>query len=310
MRIRRITWAVLALALAAGQGRGDDKDQVIVPKTYTYKTVDQVELKADVFRPAADVIRPVVLHIHGGALIMGNRNLSAKPGTLTDALLKAGYVVVSIDYRKAPAVKLPAIVEDVQDACKWVRGKGPELFKIDPKKLAVMGGSAGGYLTQMTGFRVEPRPTVLVSFFGYGDIAGAWYSRPDAFYRKQPLVTKEEAYKEGGGRLYLYLRQQGLWPKELTGHDPDAEPKAFDPFCPLRNVTKDYPPILLVHGDKDTDVPYEQSVLMAKELKAKGVAHEFITVPDGGHGFGGKAMAESAGKIYEQVVAFLKKQMK
>src|SRR5262249_37439771 len=154
----------------------------------------------------------VVLWIHGGALIMGDRSLSAKPGTLLNALLQAGYAVVSIDYRLAPHVQLAAILKDVQDAYAWVYSKGPKLFHIDPHKIGVMGGSAGGYLTLMTGFRVQPRPRVLVSLWGYGDIDGDWYSKPDPFYRKQPLVSREEADKEGGRKLYLYLRQQGLWP--------------------------------------------------------------------------------------------------
>ena len=111
---------------------------------------------------------------------MGSRGPMDK--ALLGKLLKAGYAVVSIDYRLAPETKLPAILEDLQDACKWVREKGPELFHIDPKRIAVMGGSAGGYLTLAAGFRVDPRPTVLVSFWGYGDIAGPWYSRPDPFY--------------------------------------------------------------------------------------------------------------------------------
>ena len=58
--------------------------------------------------------------------------------------------------------------------------------------------------------------------------------------------------------------------------DPDREPRLFDPFCPLRNVTKEYPPTLLLHGDNDTDVPFEQSVLMAKELERHGILHELI----------------------------------
>lgn len=98
-------------------------------------------------------------------------------------------------------------------------------------------------------------------------------------------MTKEAADQEGGGKLYLYCRQNGLWPKVLTGHDPDLEPKAFDLFCPVRNVTKDYPPTLLIHGTKDTDVPYELSVMMDRALTAHGVPHEFITIPEGGHGF-------------------------
>ncbi len=80
---------------------------------------------------------------------------------LLEKLGKAGYTVVSIDYRLAPETKLPGILGDVQDACKWVREKGPGLFRIDPKRMAVMGGSAGGYLALATGFRFSlgPRPS-------------------------------------------------------------------------------------------------------------------------------------------------------
>ncbi len=283
-------------------------DEVDVAKrTFTYKTIDKTtnQLQADVYRSADDQVKPVIIFIHGGALMMGGRGQSTKPGSLFDVLLRAGYVVVSIDYRLAPQVKLPAIIEDLQDACQWVRETGPELFHINPEQMFVMGQSAGGYLTQVAGYRVHPRPKALVSFWGYGDIAGEWYSRPDEFYRKQPPVTKEEADKEGGGKLYLYCRQNGLWPKAVTGHDPDTEPHAFDPFCPVRNVTKDYPPTLLIHGTKDTDVPYHLSAMMDKELTAKGVKHEFITIPDGGHGFGRSDTAVAA-KTYEQMVQFLK----
>jgi acetyl esterase/lipase len=237
--------------------------------------------------------------------MMGGRGMTPKPGSLLKALLDAGYVVVSVDYRLAPQVKLPAILEDVRDACSWIRQRGPELFHADTRNLFVMGQSAGGYLTMMAGLQVQPRPRALVSFWGYGDIAGKWYSQPDPFYRQQPLVTKQEADKSGGMKLYLYCRQQGLWPNILTGQDPKTSPRAFDPFCPVRNVTRDYPPTLLIHGTKDTDVPYELSVQMDTELSAKGVPHEFVTIPDGGHGFD-QRQADIAARTYQQVVEFLK----
>lgn len=285
-------------------------------KTYIYKTVDKCKIEADVYGGEGVKKRLVVVWIHGGALIMGNRGQVDR--ALLRKLLGAGFVVVSIDYRLAPETKLPAILEDLEDACKWVRAKGPELFGIDPEKLVVMGGSAGGYLTLESGFRVEPRPKALVSFWGYGDIAGPWYSRPDPFYSKQPAVPKEEAYNAVGGqeisestgknnrhRFYLYCRQNGLWPKEVAGLDPDKDPKAFDRFCPVRNVTAKYPPTLLIHGTKDTDVPYEQSEMMAKELDRHGVAHELMTIRDAGHGLAG-AQPEMVEKVHDRVLAFLK----
>jgi acetyl esterase/lipase len=295
---------VFALPLIAA---GDERPSVT---TYSFKTLGPQgnDLQADVHLPPGDTVRPVIVFIHGGALMMGDRKLTPRPGSLLDALLKADYVVVSIDYRLAPKVKLPTILEDVRAACTWVRERGPELFRIDPDNLFVIGQSAGAYLTLMTGFRVHPRPRALVSFWGYGDIAGNWYSRPDPFYLQQPLVSKEEA-ETSGGKLYLYCRQQGFWPQVLTGHDPNKEPRAFDPFCPVRNVTRDYPPTLLIHGTKDTDVPYELSAQMAKTLAAQHVAYGFITIPEGGHGFG-KRDQETADRTYQQVVEFLKKYRK
>jgi acetyl esterase/lipase len=304
--------SAFAQASIAQEGRASKK-------TFTYKTVQQCAIKADVYQGSGKTNRPVVVWIHGGALIMGHRG--GIDQALLDKLLKAGYVVVSIDYRLAPETKLPAILEDLQDAFKWLREKGPELFSIDATKIAVMGGSAGGYLTLVAGYRADPRPVALVSFWGYGDIAGTWYARADPFYSRQPMVSKEEAYKAVGGavlsetsgknnrhRFYLYCRQHGLWPKEVAGLDPDKEPQSFDAYCPLRNISAKYPPTLLIHGTKDTDVPYEQSELMARELERKGVRHEFITVRDAGHGLAG-AKASAVADIHKHVLEFLNKSM-
>lgn len=289
-------------------------------KTYTFKTVDKCDIKADVYRPEGDKVVPVVIYVHGGALIGGDRR--GVDSRLRDLCLKAGYAVVSIDYRLAPETKLPGILDDLKDACRWVHDKGPELFHIDPTRIAIAGGSAGGYLTLCSGFLVEPRPRALVAFWGYGDVAAEWYSKPDPFYRTKPLVPKEEAYKavygpvlselpakHERGKFYLYCRQNGIWPKEVTGHDPDKEPKAFDPFCPVRNVNEKYPPTLMIHGTKDTDVPYEQSVQMAQEFSRKKVEHELITVQDAGHGLSG-AKPDEVAKAYERVREFLNKKLK
>ena len=236
--------------------------------------------------------------------------------------LNAGYTIISIDYRLAPQAKLPQIVKDLEDAYRWVRADGPTLFRIDPDRIAVVGHSAGGYLALMAGFVLKPRPKAVVPFYGYGDIAAEWYSRPDPFYNQQPAVPKEEAYKAAGTRVisddrsgnrwpfYLYTRQHGLWPLEVTGHDPDREPRAFDPFCPLRNVSKDYPPTLLLHGDNDTDVPYEQSVLMARELEHYGVQHELISMPGRGHGFDGAMSDPVIAATFDRVLEFLERSLK
>jgi acetyl esterase/lipase len=214
--------------------------------------------------------------IHGGALIFGNRKGGVRP--FQTRLRQTDYVVVSVDYRLAPETKLPGIIEDIQDAYQWIREQAGH-FGLDRDRIAVGGASAGGYLTQMAGFCLKPRPRALVSYFGYGDIVGSWYSEPDAFYRRQPLVSKQDAYAVVGSvpvsdppagnereKFYLYCRQNGLWPKEVSGHDPHAEPEWFNRYCPIRNVTSQYPPTLLIHGTADTDVPYSLSKDMAGKL--------------------------------------------
>ena len=286
--------------------------------THTYKTVEQCKIHLTTYRMPGEEVRPAILWIHGGALICGHR--SNIPEEQLKGYLDAGFVLVSIDYRLAPETKLKAIIEDLRDAAQWLRSNGPRLLKIDPDRLAVVGHSAGGYLTLMSGFCLNPRPRALVAFYGYGDITREWYSRPDPFYNQEPAVSKEEAYQavdgrpvsEGSdnrGQFYLYCRQQGLWPWEVAGHDPDKEPRAFDPFCPIRNVTKDCPPTLLLHGNKDTDVPYQQSVDMAEVLKRHGVEHDFITVTNGAHDFDGEngGLKDPANRErFQRVLDFLK----
>lgn len=288
-------------------------------QTYTYKVVRKCEIQADVYRVPDDTVHPVIVWIHGGALIVGHRG-GINPEYL-NMYLSAGYTLVSIDYRLAPETKIKGIIEDVQDAFKWVREKGPGLFNIAPDRMAVIGHSAGGYLTLMSGFCIEPRPKALIPFYGYGDIIGPWYSRPDPFYCRQPAVPEKEAYEAVGseevpnsagqanrGRFYLYCRQHGIWPKEVAGHDPDTEPEAFKPFCPVQNVDINYPPTLLLHGDADTDVPYHLSVMMADELARVGVEHELITITNGGHGFDGAGAKDPVvAGAFESVMAFLKR---
>lgn len=267
-------------------------------ETFVYKSVGSTKIEADVYRRNGTLPRPAIVWIHGGALIMGNRD--GVPQNIVALARMNNYVLISIDYRLAPEVRLPAIIEDLQDAFRWIHTQGSARFHIDPQKIVVSGGSAGGYLTMMTGICVEPRPKALVAYWGYGDIDGPWYTAPSEHYRKQPLVAKEDAYKVVGGdaktgsdgrprgTYYLYLRQNGLWAQEVSGFDPKTEPRKFDPYCPVRNITPKYPPILMVHGTADTDVPYQESADMAQALKKQGVEHELITVEGGGHGLGDK----------------------
>ena len=197
--------------------------------------------------------------------------------------MNAGYAIVSIDYRLAPETKLPQIIEDLRDAYTWLHDQGPRLFNVDTGRIAVVGDSAGGYLTLMSGISVKPRPAVLAAFWGYGDITADWYTKPTACsiasdpssqrtrlgnpWARRPLPMEPRTPSRGGG----FTSTAGSKVSGQTmspGFDPKTQDSVLTPYCPARNVTKDYPPTILVHGTDDTDVPYTQSVQMEKELPA------------------------------------------
>lgn len=294
--------------------------------SFTYKIVDNLEIQADVYRYPGKELRPGIIWLHGGALIFGTRRML--PAEQMKLYLESGFTVISIDYRLAPETKLVEIIEDLEDAYAWVRSEGPALFNIDADKIAFVGHSAGGYLTLMAGFRLKPAPKALISFYGYGDITGSWLTQPDSFYNKNPIISLDQAleyigntvisnpasdpqWPNGRAKFYLYCRQQGLWPREVGGHDPLTEYDWYSDYEPLRNVTLEYPPTVLLHGEKDTDVPYEQSVLMAGALKQFNVNHEFISNPNWGHMFDATGMEDQAVQdAFSKLIIFLKSHVK
>jgi acetyl esterase/lipase len=299
--------------------------------SFTYKRVGNTDIKADVYRSPGLGTRPVILWIHGGALIFGSRSML--PADELAQFLQAGFVVVAIDYRLAPETKLPEILEDVDDAIDWVRTKGPSLFRADPSHVAVVGQSAGAYLAIMEGIRARPRVQAVVSFYGYGNISGDWYSNPDAFFLKQRRITQEEAFQVVGSTVlsesapeprstfYVYCRQTGLWPEQVGGIDPHLNPKEFAPYNPENLVTPSYPSTFLLHGDRDTDVPFQMSERMAASLKRQGVNYRFYRMrgfnhlfdvfPDGpppqGHAIG--LRNPQVRTAFDEVILFLKDQV-
>jgi acetyl esterase/lipase len=320
----KIVGAALVLLMAGG-ARIQAPPQARFPvKTYVYKESDGVPIQSDVYRSEGKLPLPVVVWIHGGALIQGSR--SGVPRDLLDLCRAENFALVSIDYRLAPEVKLPAFLDDVKDAFRWIRGPGAQAAGLEARKLVVAGGSAGGYLTLMSGIMVEPRPLALVSYWGYGDVDGEWYTTPSKFYLEtRPIVLREDALKGVGGapitgpatpeaakargNYYLYLRQNGLWTREVTGLDPERDRSKLDPFCPVRNVTPSYPPTLLLHGTEDTDVPYSLSAAMAAELKRHHVDHEFLTVPGAGHGLS-SGDPKTVALARERALAFIRDHLK
>jgi acetyl esterase/lipase len=292
-----------------------------VKTTVAYREVDGHQVLADVYRPDDEKTRPVIVWIHGGALIMGHRG-SVK-AQVAQLAAERGYALVSIDYRLAPETKLPEIISDIEAAFQWIATDAAKQFHLDPSRIVVSGGSAGGYLTLVTGYRVQPKPKALVAFWGYGDLVGDWYSKPSPHPRHNPRkITREESLEQtdgtvvsdsrrrkgNGGLIYLHCRQNGTWAKTVSGFDPISEADKIVPFEPVRNVTKDYPPTLLIHGTKDTDVPFEQSIMMAEQLEQHNVTCILKPIKNGEHGLGG-GDPEQVKNAYEAMKKFITEQI-
>jgi len=274
--------------------------------THTYKTVGGLPLRADVYRPDNRGGRPIVVWIHGGGLILGSRR--ALPEDQRRLYLQSGYVVVSIDYRLAPETKLPGILEDLGDAWAWVRAHAAEIGG-DPARVAVVGQSAGGHLALAAGQRLRPAPRAIVSFYGYGDLAGGWYATPDTGVKgyneadargsvgSKPLAEGNDDRRD---IFSMWARQAGRRPQEIVG----TEGEGLVPFSPRRNVGPLFPPTLLLHGDADTTVPLAQARQMAEALAGAGVPHRLRILPGSGHAFdfadralGQRDVAEAFGDV-------------
>ena len=318
-KIPSLLFLVSTVALLNVDIHSEEKKQVknvpkITIKTHVYKEIDGHKVHLDVHRLEGDAAkRPVLLNLHGGALIAGGRYF---PANRRDMWIEAGYVVVSIDYRLAPQVKIKDQYEDVQDAYTWVIKNGPKLFNADVENIVVGGASAGGYLSMAAGAFLKPTPKAIFSLSGYGDIM--WYLEPH--YQTQKIPAREAIMKSLGdevkssprkskerSQLYISSRQKADWIQLVTGLDPKKQSDEIEAFRTILHITENYPPIVMVHSEKDNDVPYSQSTSMGKALKKKRVDHILITVP-GGHCSLGKNEEEVA-MTAKKVMSFLKKHL-
>ncbi|WP_144511488.1 alpha/beta hydrolase [Bacillus sp. FJAT-22090] len=281
--------------------------------TIVYKIGEQFEIKAD-FYPTSIQAAPIIVYIHGGGLFWGSKeDMKVEQ---VELYLQAGFNVFSIDYRLAPETKLPDIKTDIADALSWLKDEGIKQFDYNPEKIAVVGGSAGGYLALLSG-TFDLKPQAIVSFYGYGDITGDWASKPSPHYKKMTAVPKEladmlvsnEVITVGPIQkryaIYMYARQNGEWINKIS----DMDKQQLLSLCPINSVDTNYPPTLLLHGTKDEDVPYEQSVSMSEALTKAGVENQLITIPNGKHVFDDDWKNADVQHAFDEVIQFLGKHL-
>ncbi len=287
----------------------------IIYESKVYKNTKHSSICADIFYHGSET--PVIIYIHSGALIFGTRKWL--PMEQVEIYKSAGFSVISSDYRLAPETKFELINDDIQDALNWVRTTASKMYDFNTDKLALIGCSAGAYLSLLSVTMVN-RPNAIVSFYGYGDILGKWYSEPSDFYCKKSIVKLVEAEKslcdsevsEGSWErfnYYLWCRQQGTWVETVTGLDRENDSELLRRYNPIDNISIDFPPTLFLHGDKDTDVPYEQSLMMYEALRKAGIQTELVTVSGADHVFDQNINDPRVKSAFEKTVGFLKKHL-
>jgi len=233
-------------------------DNAKISLDLTYGIADGEELKLDISVPIGEGPFPVCILVHGGGFTKGDKQ--KQPRHLFAPLSEAGYAWVSINYRLAPAHKYPASVEDLETAIRWVKAHAAE-YRFDPSRIVLIGESAGAYLVNIVGAKnkKDTRVAAVVSLYGAADL----------LLRLKSINGKPS---------YNFSTYFGV-----TG-DNEAKRKFLIEASPVTYVRRGLPPFLLLHGNKDETVPYEQSVNFFAKLKAAKVPVEFITIEGGGHG--------------------------
>ena len=239
-------------------------------------------LELDLWVPAGGP-SPVVVWVHGGAWMAGNRRLlppGLRPGQLFEELLDAGLAVATIEYRHAREAPFPAQLHDAKAAVRWLRHHA-DVLGIDADRVGIAGESAGGHLAALVGLTAD-RPELEgdVGVVGPSSSVAAvldWYGVSSAETMPEFVLPPEVA---------AVLPPEALVPPlDVLLDGVDAATRAA--VSPVAHVSAGAPPFLLLHGTADTVVPYAQSELLAEALGAVGADVRLEPVPGAVHGWDG-----------------------
>jgi len=231
---------------------------------------------------------PAAIIVHGGSFSHGNKRSYVTP--LFDVLSNAGFAWFTINYRLAPDYQFPAAVDDVESAVIWVKSNAAK-YRIDPKRVVLIGESAGGYLVAYAGVHADrsARVAAVVDFYGPNDLVLQTEKR-----RSEP-----DPVKPPGPGLMEFLGFKS-W------HDSGVVERLRS-VSPTTLISKRMPPFLFIHGNVDEQVPYEQSPKMCDAMRKAGARCEVITVEGGRHGMMSWEKDPSMAHWKADMVAWLKK---
>jgi acetyl esterase/lipase len=274
--------AALALGALLGVAARAAESVAAAPRMIpdlAYLAPDRAE-KLDLYLPVAPAkgkLSPAVVWIHGGGWTGGVKTENRAKEICT-TLAAAGYVAVSVDYKLGDGA-WPTNLHDCKNAVRFLRAHAAT-YQLDPDRIAVAGGSAGGHLALMVGFtgdRPEFEPAGAAT--PYPGVSSQVRAVID-LYGPANLLTRQEVDEKGTptGKL----RPAG--PAKVFGTDDPTAP-VYRRASPVTHVTKNSPPVLILHGRIDTTVDRAQSEELAGVLQHHGVPHEIVMVEGAGHTF-------------------------
>lgn len=259
--------SVLFLSALSTTARADDGR---VLKDITFATVGEKPLLLDVYLPTNLEKPPLLVWVHGGAWRSGSKDKMP-----LGEFVEAGYAVASVNYRLSPEAKFPAQVHDIKAAIRFLRAKANE-YRYDGTKIGIVGSSAGGHLAALVG-----------ATNGHTELEGTVGDQLDQSSDVQAIIDLF-----GPTNFHTILQQStphGLSVRMpafdlLLGGQPEDKPDLAMLASPVVHVDDRDPPLLILHGDQDPQVPINQSHELHGAYKQAKRPVEFIVVHGAAHG--------------------------
>jgi acetyl esterase/lipase len=255
--------------------------------------------KLDLYLPEkpSDKPLPLIVHIHGGGWIGGNKFPCPVAGMVTK-----GYAVASVEYRFSQKAIFPAQIQDCQAAIRWLRAHAKQ-YNFDTEHLGVIGGSAGGHLSALVGTSGGKKTFAPIG--GNEEQSDKVQAVCDIFGPADFSTVVQQAADDKNVKNIFAFNTPADPYSSLIGTKLDDKPKA-DAVSPVHYVSKDNPPFLIFHGTHDTLVPLAQSEEFAAALKETGIEVWLQKLPGSGHG--GPAFSKPA--VIELTQNFFGKHLK
>ncbi|MFI5776122.1 alpha/beta hydrolase fold domain-containing protein [Nocardia sp. NPDC051570] len=296
----RVAGAITALICVVGLGANTPtaaarpSSAAEVHRGLVYTAADRSPLELDLYLPAGSAPRPLVIYLHGGGFVIGDRTNGGMPlpwGTIDGTareLTDRGYAVATVDYALAPEHPWPAPLFTVKAAVRWLRANA-DRYRIDPNRFAAWGDSAGGYFASMLGTTggvaelegedgnpaMSSRVQAVADWFGPSDIS-----------TMQAQTTLGLPHDAGSPE------------QQYLGCAPSTCPERARAASPIAYIDRDDPPFLIQHGALDHIVPFGQSVELRDALNRAGVPTEFHGYGDTDHEFLGLADPRAIKKAF------------